>query len=78
MHAARLDDSPRLQEVLAALQDGEEKSTLDLIHETGRCAINSIVSELRANGLRIDCRQTKARSGGRVWLYRLIDTEDAA
>lgn len=73
MHAARLDHSPRLQAVLRALSDGAERSTLDLVRETGRCAINSIVSELRANGYAIHCRQAKAPGGGRIWLYRLED-----
>ena len=80
MHAARLDYSPRLQAVLAALRDGAEHSTLDLVHETGVLAINSTVSELRANGYVITCRQTKGKGGGRIWLYKLITTsqEDAA
>lgn len=79
MHAARLAHSPRLQAVLAALRGGAEHSTLDLVHETGVLAINSTVSELRANGFSIHCRQAKAPGGGRIWLYRLVThKEDAA
>lgn len=77
MHAARLGTSPRLRAVRDALADGAERSTLDLVHETGVLAINSVVSELRANGFTIHCRQTKGPGGGRIWLYRLIPQEDA-
>ena len=76
MHAARLNHSERLQSVLAVLADGEEHSTLDIIHEAGVCAVNSIVAELRANGRRIECRQTRGPGGGRIWLYQL--QEEAA
>ena len=76
MHAARLATSPRLQAVRAALSDGAEHSTLDLVHETGVLAINSTVSELRANGFVIHCRQGKAPGGGRIWLYRLIPQKE--
>ena len=76
MHAARIDHSPRLQAVLAALKAGGERSTLDLIHETGCCAVNSIVSELRANGHEIHCRQTRGPGGGRIWLYKLFPPQE--
>lgn len=72
MHAAQLAASPRLQAVLAALADGAEHSTLDLVHEAGVCAVNSIIAELRANGFTIHCRQARGPGGGRIWLYRLI------
>ena len=79
MHAARLAHSPRLQSALAALGDGAEHSTLDLVHEAGVCAVNSVIAELRANGYAIHCRQAKAPGGGRIWLYRLVTPqEDAA
>ena len=72
MHAARLARSPRLQAVLAALSDGAERSTLDLVHEAGVCAVNSCIAELRANGYAITCRVGKAPGGRRIWLYRLV------
>ena len=71
MHAARLDQSDRLQRVLSVLEDGGEHSTLDLVMLAGVCAVNSTVAELRANGIAIDCRQTKGANGDRLWLYRL-------
>ncbi len=71
MHAARLSRSVRLRRVLAVLRDRREHSTLDLIHAAGACAVSAIVSELRANGHRITCRQIVAPHGERIWLYRL-------
>ena len=75
MHAARIEHSPRLKRVAALLADGEEHSTLDIVREARVCAVNSIIAELRANGFRISCRQVH-RDGARVWLYRLITTEE--
>ena len=70
MHAAHLDRSPRLQRVRELLSDGREHSTLDIVREAGVCAVNSIIAELRANGLDIACRR-ETRPEGPVWLYRL-------
>ena len=74
VRAARLSRSPRLQAVLAALSDGRERSTLDLVHEAGVCAVNSCIAELRHNGYEIHCRVGKAPGGRRIWLYKLITT----
>lgn len=71
LHWARLDRSLRLQRVLAVLSDGEGHTTRDLIRQADVCAINSCVSELRANGLDIDC---KPEGRGR-FSYRLIKQE---
>ena len=70
MHAARLDQSPRLQRVLATLADGQEHTTRDILKAAQVCAVNSTVAELRANGFRIVCRQ-EVTTDGRIWLYRL-------
>ena len=72
MHAARVDRSDRLRRVLDVLDDGREYSTLDLVMLAGVCAVNSIVAELRANGISISCRQAKTEAGDRVWLYRRL------
>ena len=77
MHSAALGRSPRLQRVLAVLQDGAEHSTLDLIREAQVCAVNSCIAELRDNGCWIECRQEAGRSGERVWLYRLVSSPQA-
>ena len=72
MHAAHIDRSERLQRVEALLSDGAEHSTLDIVTGARVCAVNSIISELRANGREILCRQTAGNSGQRIWLYRMI------
>jgi hypothetical protein len=64
MHSARLDHSDRLQRVAALLADGREYSTLEIIEQARVCAVNSIIAELRANGIAIHCRRV-----GDVWFY---------
>lgn len=66
MHASRLASSFRLQRVARLLADGAEYSTLDIIAQAGVCAVNSIVAELRHNGIGIACRRC-----GAIWLYRI-------
>lgn len=75
MHAARIETSERLQAVLGLLSRGGRYSTRDIIDETGYCAVNSIVSELRANGYAIDCTPETGIVKGRrqsVYYYRLV------
>ena len=71
MHAANLSSSPRLRRVLEVLGDGRDHSTLDLISAAQVCAVNSIIAELRANGVAIDCRRDITADGTRIWFYRL-------
>lgn len=66
MHSATLNGSRRLQRVRKLLADGKPHSTMEIIQRANVCAVNSIVSELRANGMAIDCRRE-----GRRWYYRL-------
>lgn len=68
MHAARIDSSERLQRVAALLADGRRHSTLDIVLGAEVCAVNSVIAELRVNGLRIHCRRE-----GDVWWYQLED-----
>jgi len=68
-HAARLDSSERLQRVLDVLLDRQWHSTLDIMQRTYLCAVGSAISELRANGLTIECRCV----GHGRYEYRLID-----
>lgn len=56
MNYARLENSARLQRTLAALEAGGWKSTRDLIRAANVCAVNSCISELRANGFEISTR----------------------
>ena len=53
MNIAKLDSSDRLKRVAQVLSDGKEHSTLEIVQAAGVCAVNSIISELRRNGLNI-------------------------
>jgi len=74
MHAARLEHSPRLQRVLAVLQEarGTKLSTRDIIERAQVCAVNSCIDELRENGHDVRCQR-----GRSVWLYWLHVNEEA-
>ena len=77
MNEANLSKSPRLRRLLAVLQDGQSRSTMTLIREASICAVNSAVSELRANGYRVVChaaRHTERGRRGKVWYYRLLSS----
>jgi hypothetical protein len=63
IHYAQLANSSRLQKVLQYLSDGRPHTTLEIIQATGLCAINSIISELRMNGIRIKCNAVKGFKG---------------
>ena len=67
MHSARLTKSDRLQRVAAFLLDGRHHTTMEIIQIAHVCAVNSIISELRANGMRISCQRT-----GDIWLYQFL------
>ena len=55
MHAAKREHSPP-QRVNALLSDGQEYSTRDIVDCANVCAVNAIISELRANGCQITTR----------------------
>ena len=67
MNSAQLAKSKRLQRVLSVLSDREPHTTMELIIRANVCAVNSIVSELRDNGLDIRCQ----RQGDR-WSYQWV------
>lgn len=67
MHAADLTKSPRLQRVADLLADCLEHTTMEIVLAAQVCAVNSIVAELRANGIEIVCRRQ-----GDVWYYRQV------
>ena len=56
IHAARFW-TPRTKAVYLALVMGPGLTTREIIQKTGYCAINSIVSELRENGVQIECKR---------------------
>lgn len=67
MNAARLSKSDRLRRVASLLKKSRKPlSTMDIISKANVCAVNSIVSELRANGMAIDCNRI-----GDVWYYKV-------
>ena len=66
MNFADATKSKRLQDVLKVLKDKKRHSTLELIQTTGRCAINSIVAEIRQNGYKVECKRE-----GNAWYYKL-------
>ena len=63
MNAAPLS-SNRLQRVLKVLSDRAKHTTRDLIRKANVCAVNSIVGEIRQNGIAVNCE----RKGNR-WYY---------
>ncbi len=73
MHAARLSKSDRLQRVNDLLADGREYSTMEIIFLANVCAVNSIVAELRHNGVDVRCRQE-----AKVFYYKRWDVQEAA
>ena len=78
IHAAMLDSSPRLRRAHELLKSGKEYSTKEVMLLADVCAVNSCISELRANGCRIDCRQSVSLSGKRIWLYKMRASGAAA
>ena len=68
-HAARLSNSPRLQRVLALLERGGRYSTRDIIARADVCAVNSIATELKANGIPVRCQQV-GRGRFEYWIER--------
>ena len=63
MNAAPLT-SNRLQRVLKVLSDRLPHTTRDLIRKANVCAVNSIIGEIRQNGIVVNCE----RKGNR-WYY---------
>ena len=64
MHSAKIENSVRLQRVLKVLKDKARHTTRDIIRKAKVCAVNSIISELRDNGLKIECERVANR-----WYY---------
>jgi len=75
IHAARLEHSPRLQRVLAVLQDarGRRLSTRDIIERAHVVAVNSAIHELRENGFDVHCERVSRTE----WHYWLNVSEEA-
>lgn len=68
MQAAKLERSERLQRVARLLRETRRPlSTMEIIQGANVCAVSAIISELRENGMKIDCRRQ-----GDVWHYRMV------
>lgn len=76
MHAASIDDSPRLQKVRDFLRRNGAATTLEIIKGCEVCAVNSIIAELRANGFTIRCDAVKGQRG--VYRYTLMEGDQFA
>lgn len=48
IHAAKIENSPRLQRVQALLSDGQWHGTREIVLAADVCDVNSIMDELRA------------------------------
>ena len=66
MNYANIENSLRLQKVITVLKDKKWHSTMDIIKRAEVCAVNSIITELRFNGLNIKCKRESNK-----WLYQL-------
>ncbi len=55
MHARKISSNGTLAKVIARLKQGPA-TTLDIIRDCGVCAVNSIMAEIRANGIAVNCR----------------------
>ena len=69
MHAARLHKSKRLQRVHDVLEAAKDRwlTTRDIARQSHVLAVSTCVSELRANGAKIDCERR-----GDIWRYRMV------
>lgn len=76
MNHGRLSHSPRLQRVLKVLQGARgEVSSMDLAIAAKIVAPGTAVSELRANGAEITCRQT-TKDGQPIFYYSLVKSPE--
>ncbi|OHD24631.1 MAG: hypothetical protein A2Y38_16795 [Spirochaetes bacterium GWB1_59_5] len=76
IRAARLDKSKRLQAVFWLMADGREHSTWEVITTCKRCAINSIMAELRDkdSGNELTIPPAKVHDGGH-WYRMELDAK---
>ena len=75
MNHADLKTSKRLRRLYELLSDGREHSGMDIIYLARIQAVSAAVSELRANGCNIVCRQIRKKTGDGVGLrsmYRMV------
>ena len=75
MHAAKLEKSARLQNMHNALRKagGKGATTWELIHSAVSANVSSDISELRRNGIKIDCVRQGIGSGRAIYRYWLTE-----
>jgi hypothetical protein len=56
MHYAKLDKSDRLQRVYNLLRQEGPQTTMQIIQKANVAAVSSIISEIRAQGIQIECQ----------------------
>lgn len=72
MNQASIKTSPRLRRALAVLREFPGGvTTRQLIQRANVCAVNSIISELRANGVKVRCVFEGRRNGSAVFRYAI-------
>lgn len=70
MNHAIIEKSPRLQRTLKLLRTGREYSTKEVSRGAHIEAVSATISELRAQGVKVDCNRRK--TNGRLrWYYRM-------
>jgi hypothetical protein len=72
IHYAIYETSDRLQQFLAYMLDGAQRTTREILDAVDICAVNSAACELRKNGFRLLCVK-KSRPA----IYQLVDVEAA-
>jgi hypothetical protein len=76
IHAGHVRTSPRLRKVYEFLRarGGRGATTFEIIRACQVCAVNSIISELRHNGLGIDCKDEGLNDQrSHVFRYTLVE-----
>ena len=76
IHAAKIEQSPRLQRFLAYQMDAKATGAtgLELIAETRNLNPHTSAAELRANGVSVICRLDRiTEDGARVYRYFLAE-----
>ena len=70
-HAADLATSPRLQRVYDLLKRGGEWSTREIIEAADVCCPNTVVFELRENGINVQCTRHKRKGKSALYKYSI-------
>lgn len=74
-HAGKLNKSQRLQALHAYLAERRSTgaTTQEIARATGSVAVHSDASDLRANGVKVECEFEETNEYGRkVYRYRLV------